>query len=123
MPRNKFTLFALLWFTIVWIGLLRDNIGNHTPPPFPHFDKFAHCALFFAQMWLLARAWLAEQRQPPYLWLALFALIFAASSEIAQAIFTHRTGDIMDMLADLIGAGLALLLTHHVYRHQNICHL
>ena len=118
MPRNKFALFALIWFIAAWVGLLRNHLGDHAPPPFPHFDKFAHCALFFAQIWLLARAWLAEQRQPPYLSLALFAFVFAGSSEIAQALFTQRTGDSMDMLADLVGAGLALLLAQKVYRSR-----
>ena len=28
MPRNKFALFALIWFIAAWFGLLRDNIGN-----------------------------------------------------------------------------------------------
>ena len=115
-PKNRFLIFALLWHIACWYGLLKESSG--TPPPFPHFDKFAHCALFFAQIWLLARAWLAEQRQPPYLGLALFAFVFAGSSEIAQALFTQRTGDSMDMLADLVGAGLALLLAQKVYRSR-----
>lgn len=118
VPRNKWLLLAAVWFVVIWVGLLRNNLGNDMPPMFPHFDKFAHCALFFAQIWLLARAWLAQQQRPPYLFLAIFALLFAAGSEIAQALFTQRTGDVWDMVADLVGASLALLLARNVSRNQ-----
>ena len=69
LPRNKYTLFAAAWFVLLWAALLRES-GGHTPPPFPHFDKAAHCAAFFAQFWLAARAWLEDGRRPPYLPLA-----------------------------------------------------
>ena len=84
LPRNKYTLFAAAWFVLLWAALLREN-GGHTPPPFPHFDKAAHCAAFFAQFWLAARAWLEDGRRPPYLPLAAAALILAAATETAQA--------------------------------------
>ena len=82
LPRNKYTLFAAAWFVLLWVALLRES-GGHTPPPFPHFDKAAHCAAFFAQFWLAARAWLEDGRRPPYLLLAAAALILAAATETA----------------------------------------
>ena len=106
LPRNKYTLFAAAWFVLLWAALLRES-GGHTPPPFPHFDKAAHCAAFFAQFWLAARAWLEDGRRPPYLPLA--------ATETAQAWFTaHRSGDLLDALADLAGTALALLLARQV---------
>ena len=87
LPRNKYTLFAAAWFVLLWAALLRES-GGHTPPPFPNFDKAAHCAAFFAQFWLAARAWLEDGRRPPYLPLAAAALLLAAATETAQAWFT-----------------------------------
>ena len=118
LPANKFTLFAAAWFAAGIYALIFRESGN-APPPFPHFDKAAHCAAFFAQFWLAARAWLEDGRRPPYLPLAAAALLLAAATETAQAWFTaHRSGDLLDALADLAGTALALLLARQVYRNR-----
>ncbi len=116
-PKNRFLIFALLWHIACWYGLLKESSG--TPPPFPHFDKFAHFSLFFAQIWLLARNYREAGRQPPWTSLTVFALLFAISSEVAQATLTQtRSGDILDAVADMLGTGAALLLTRKVLQHQ-----
>ena len=105
LPHNKYTLFAAAWFVLLWAALLRES-GGHTPPPFPHFDK-------------AARAWLEDGRRPPYLPLAAAALLLATATEAAQAWFTaHRSGDLLDALADLAGTALALLLARQVCRNR-----
>ena len=45
LPANKFTLFAAAWFAAGIYALIFRESGN-APPPFPHFDKAAHFALF-----------------------------------------------------------------------------
>ena len=116
LPRNKYTALAALWFVLLWYFLLRES-GTHAAPPFPHFDKAAHCTAFFAQFWLAARAWLQENRRPPLLPLAAAAIALAAASETAQALFTRsRSGDPLD---DLAGAAAALLLAGKVFRSRN----
>lgn len=119
LPLNKYTALAALWFVLLWYFLLRES-GTHAAPPFPHFDKAAHCAAFFAQFWLAARAWLQENRRPPLLPLAAAAIALAAASETAQTLFTRsRSGDPLDALADLLGAAAALLLAGKVFRSRN----
>ncbi len=119
LPRNKYTALAALWLVLLWYFLLRES-GSHAAPPFPHFDKAAHCAAFFAQFWLAARAWLQENRRPPLLPLAAAAIALAAASETAQTLFTRsRSGDPLDALADLLGAAAALLLAGKVFRSRN----
>lgn len=119
LPRNKYTALAAAWFALLWYFLLRES-GTHAAPSFPHFDKAAHCAAFFAQFWLAARAWLQENRRPPLLPLAAAAITLAAASETAQALFTRsRSGDPLDALADLAGAAAALLLAGKVFRSRN----
>ena len=110
LPRNKYTLFAAAWFVLLWAALLRES-GGHMPPPFPHFDKAAHFALFFAQIWLLAKAFIHDGLKIPYRGLLAFALLFAAGSEWAQAAFTvTREGSVGDGIADMLGASAALWL-------------
>lgn len=107
LPRNRFALLSALWFAGGIYALLRP--AETAPPPFPHFDKAAHLALFFAQIWLLTKAFKTGKLPIPYRSLMVFALCFAVVSECAQAWFTEtRTGSLGDVLADLTGAALAL---------------
>ena len=120
IPLNQFALLALLWFGAgVYALLFREAEGGAAP--FPHFDKVAHFALFFGQFWLLAKAWLAEKRPIPYRSLLIAALILAAGSEAAQALFTHtRQGSWLDGLADVAGAATALWLAHRLALARHI---
>lgn len=114
LPLNKFTALAVLWFFAGIYSLLFRESGN-IAPPFPHFDKFAHFCLFLAQFWLLAKAFIAEKQPVPYFSLWLGALIYALGSEWAQAAFTHtREGSLLDGVADMCGASLALWLAKQV---------
>ena len=65
LPLNKFTLLAAAWFAASIYALLFKESGN-APPPFPNFDKVAHFITFFAQIWLIAKIFLSEQKRVPY---------------------------------------------------------
>ncbi|MDO4642050.1 MAG: VanZ family protein [Neisseria sp.] len=119
LPFNKYTVFALIWFAVCWFGILRESTDN-APPPFPYFDKVAHCGMFFAQIWLLAHSFLAERKSVPYIGLLVFALSFAICSELAQLWFTQtRSAEVADALADMVGTILALLLVKNVAANRN----
>ncbi|SUA24289.1 VanZ family protein [Neisseria gonorrhoeae] len=45
LPRNRFSLLSALWFAGGIYSLL-FKAADTAPPPFPHFDKAAHLALF-----------------------------------------------------------------------------
>jgi len=77
LPKNKWLAAALLWLIAGIYSLIFRESNSHLAPPFPHFDKIAHAALFFAQTWLLAKAWLAERKRPPIAALFFFALCYA----------------------------------------------
>ncbi|HGP7489521.1 TPA: VanZ family protein [Neisseria gonorrhoeae] len=116
LPRNRFSLLSALWFAGGIYSLL-FKAADTAPPPFPHFDKAAHLALFFAQILLLAKAFKTGKLPIPYRSLIAFAFCFAVGSECAQAWFTAtRTGSLGDVLADLTGAALAL------FAARSACH-
>ena len=120
LPKNKWLTAAILWLIAGIYSLILRESSSHIAPPFPHFDKIAHAALFFAQIWLLAKAWLAERKRPPIAALFAFALCYAIGSEIAQHLLTQtRHGDPLDALADMAGSSIALYLAHHAYQHNN----
>ncbi|PSJ79423.1 VanZ family protein [Neisseria iguanae] len=114
LPRNKFTVWAALWFAATTYSLLlRESSGRI--PPFPHFDKVAHFGLFLAQFWLLAKAFMADKHLIPYHGLMIAAVVFAIASECAQAMFTQtREGSFGDAAADVCGAVAALWFANKV---------
>ena len=114
MPKNQYLLFSIVWFFLTAYGLLSDS-STTMPPPFPHFDKFVHFSLFFGQTWLLGKIFLKENRRPPYVGLLLFLGLWAISSELLQGTLTKtRTADVLDILADVTGAVLAMLLIRYL---------
>lgn len=117
---NKWFALAFAWFLASVYALLLQP-ASQTPPPFAHFDKVAHMALFFAQFWLLAKGFSSQHRPLPLRLLWTGAIIWAALSEILQALCTTtRQGEVFDALADLIGTGLALYLAYRI--QQARCH-
>lgn len=112
--KNKWLIGAILWFGLAIYGLIvRQSSPDHIPM-FPHFDKVAHCLLFFCQFWLLARACWTANRQIPYALLTGLALLMAVGTEWAQAAFTTtRTADVWDGVADMFGTLIALRLAYH----------
>ncbi len=112
--KNKWLVLAILWFGLAIYGLIFRQSSPDSAPMFPHFDKVAHCLLFFCQFWLLARACWTAKRRIPYGWLLGWALLMAVGTEWAQATFTTtRTADVWDGVADMVGTLIALGLGHH----------
>ncbi|QHB17807.1 VanZ family protein [Mannheimia pernigra] len=113
---NKYTLLAVIWFVVsIYALIFRENGGS--PPPFPHIDKIGHFSISFIQIWLAARAFIQSSKAVPYLGLIIFAFIYAFGTESGQANFTEtRQGSWLDGVADLIGAGTALLIVKYIYK-------
>ena len=108
LPLNKFSLLSALWLAAgIYSLIFREAEGG--VPPFAHFDKVAHFALFSGQFWLLAKAYIQASRPIPYRFLFTLGLILAVTSEYAQAAFTStRQGSVGDGIADLLGCVTAL---------------
>ena len=116
MPKNKYMLFAMIWFLLSVYGLLLRTPSGLVQLPFPHFDKFTHMALFFGQFWLLSKVYLLENRCPPFKIFILMFISWAVISEVLQGTLTQtRSADVFDAVADMVGATLALLVARYVY--------
>jgi VanZ family protein len=77
--------------------------------PFPAADKVVHLLLFA----LLAAA--TRWRFGPAAWLLAVVAAYAAASELVQGLaLEDRSGDPVDVVADLLGAGLGWLAAGRV---------
>lgn len=88
---------------------------------FIHIDKvehaFAYCVLTLS--WLLAIKGTGEKTRLKYT-VALSCVFFGMIIEVLQAILTtYRTASLLDILANSVGIGIALLLFKFVYKKIN----
>ncbi len=96
---------AVIWTIIMLIGCLLP--GPDVPPVITMNDKFTHVGIFI----LFAVLWSLSGRRP--VWVILAGLFFGILIEVLQgALPIHRSADVQDAIADLIGtligAGLAV---------------
>ena len=101
----------VLWAALI---LVLTSIPAPPSPPggLPHLDKLVHLMLYAGLGWFTGRA--LRTRRPLSLAMAFVAIgVFAAFDEWHQALFS-RTPDIVDWVADMIGASFALLVASRV---------
>lgn len=81
-----------------------------SPPQGPgQMDKLVHGVVFAVCAYYVTRGWVGERSLPI---LALLLGAFAVMTELAQVFIPGRSGDVFDVLADVVGlgAGIALAL-------------
>lgn len=118
--RNKYlfyTYFALLTFL-----LLKSKVGSLLnkfkifPFNLPNFDKFAHFVAFILLGFLLKIAYHKVSYFLTFLGLTFYGIVI----EILQENFVKgRSGDVKDLLFDMIGITFGLLL-HSKFQPKNI---
>lgn len=118
-PAAWFAVF-LVWFGFLWH--LSSQPGIHAPPPFPHFDKFAHFSYFAVGGFLFSACHFRLQPGTPVWGKILASAIIAMAligwlDEWHQCFTPGRSGaDPWDWLADLLGGAagaFALKALHH----------
>ncbi len=98
---------AILWAAAIF--LLASRAVPDIGPRFPHKDKVVHLCLYGVLGWLVTRPLRRAHGLPLQKAVALaiiLAALYGASDEWHQSFVPHRTADIDDWLADLIGAAL-----------------
>jgi len=117
-------LAALILWTLILLGLLLAPIGETQipiPGGFKHWDKVAHFGLFFVTGLIsILGARFFNQFKTRMLFGSVFGLVLAAGTEFAQSLLPFRSMSYYDLLADILGLGLALALCAFLYRHEEL---
>ena len=119
---------AILWalFVLIMCAVPFGDIGESSLF-FPGFDKLVHCGLFFVLSVLFCfgifRKWITRSIRIEIAINNTIVLIsYGALIEVLQSkIFTWRSGDWNDLLADTIGGCMgifAVLLTSNAINHE-----
>ncbi len=114
----KHTLWPILWALLIFVvcGIPGEDIPKISFLETIHFDKFVHLALFFVLVLLTARGFNLQStflklQQHPRFAAFIISIIYGGFIEILQeTFFEQRSGDILDFMADSIGATLGLLI-------------
>lgn len=112
MTGKKRTL-ALLFRNIIWalvIFILCALPSDDIPDPginLPHLDKVVHFGMFFIMALLLCNELEYQTRlslRKIYITTVCIVFLYGGLIEILQENFFNRSGDLMDLLADVFGA-------------------
>ncbi|TAF66147.1 MAG: VanZ family protein [Cytophagales bacterium] len=109
----KYWIIFWLWF--LWIAYLCFMPSVPSPPAkIPHLDKIVHAFLFFILQGLALWAIVKNKQKlklTVYLQYIIALLFYAIIIEIIQHYYIKgRSGDLLDVLADITGAILASFL-------------
>ncbi|MDO4250858.1 MAG: VanZ family protein [Moraxella sp.] len=102
---KKWTIFAIGWFIVM---MIKPSVSVSLSVT--SLDKVGHIGLFFGQIWLLGRALIDMPDKQRWRWLMMVALCLALLSEGLQGLTATRSMQLGDVLADILGAVLALAL-------------
>ena len=111
----------LFWRNIVWaliVFILCSIPGDDLPKTsaihIPHFDKIVHFGMFFIMgIFLMAELSFQTKLKQAYIILITVLLIAAyggAIEYLQQHYFTNRSGDYIDLAADILGGIVAVIL-------------
>ena len=104
---NLLILLNIVWILVIFI--LCAMPGSAIPDPhlnIPHLDKVVHFGMYFILSVLLAyllESYTSLKRMSIYAIAILTAFIYGGLIEILQQNYFNRSGDIADLLADVLG--------------------
>ena len=110
-------LLAIAWAGVIFY--LSSQPGMDIPPPFPHMDKLLH-ALAFGLLGFLVLGGLRPGKDGYSRGQLLLAIaiagIYGVLDEVHQRFVPGRMPDVLDVMADLVGAVLGVYLLHALVR-------
>lgn len=110
-----FTLTAATLAAILWLTLARTPLPETDLPTFPGADKLVHAVMFGTLTVIACWDWYASRRRALCNWqislCAIVAIALGGGIEIEQgAMGNGRSADILDFVADTIGALAAMAI-------------
>lgn len=110
---RKNIISSIIAIVILFLSLTgQGTFGRLNIPYIPYLDKIVHASMYFALMSALIFENRTILKGPKnYFILATIPLIFGAAIEMMQSLFTaDRSGDIFDLMLNLAGIILSVLL-------------
>ena len=102
--QQKWAIFFWILISLVTFLLLIELPPK--PQTIPYLDKIQHAIIFIILMLSAAMAW-----KPHRYWLAAALILYGASTELLQGMFTiTRLASVSDWLADVAGICIGLLI-------------
>lgn len=118
--RHLSLLLAIGWAAIIFF--LSSQPGTDIPPPFPHMDKVLH-ALAFGVLGFLVLGGMRPGPRGHSRTQLVFAIaiagVYGLLDEVHQRYVPGRMPDVLDALADLVGAVLGVWLLHAITRRRH----
>ena len=121
LKKFNWNILSVLWLAIIFFLLLYDGrvFEVEKPKLFPHVDKVVHSGLFAIWAFCLSFASIQRFAIIRFLPIIIAILIAAISSELIQSMTTYRMGDPWDVLADIVGGGISLLILYLFIKKVN----
>lgn len=122
----KYLWVAILWAIIVLIlsSISGKNFDKLPKIKIPHLDKMVHFTMYFVLAILLFKSikQISEQNlfnKYPYIFTLIICVLYGGIIEIMQEyIFTGRSMDLYDFIANSIGVALGLIFCF-IFKRQN----
>ena len=123
VPKLKLFAPAVIWFFVIFYLLVMpgDKIPRGGIFSIPNFDKFVHASLFGMQVLLASFPFFRSKYASAGLFfkIAIGAIVYGIAMEFVQEYFTpDRDFDILDMVADSVGALTGFACMNFLYKRM-----
>lgn len=123
---NNRKAYTLLILSIAWALLIFYfcTMPSNRIPSFkiPHLDKVAHFGFFFVQSILLSLLFKFQTKKSYFriiLLSTLLAFLYGGLIEILQSEFFNRTGDLYDLITDILGGIVGAMIYPTILKGYN----
>jgi VanZ family protein len=117
------TVVLVLW-TLILLGVLLTPIGEMnfpTPWGFKHWDKIIHFGLFAVTGFVCVfGASFLSQFKSRMIFGVVCSFVLAVGTELAQSFIATRSRSFYDLVADVVGLCVGLLLYVLLYRQEGL---
>lgn len=124
--KSKLLWRNILWAIIIFIlcSIPGDDLPKTSMVNIPHLDKIVHFGMFFIMgIFLIAELRYQTKFKKATrvsIALSLIAIYGGLIEYLQQNFFTNRSGDFVDLLADILGGILAVLLYPWVKKQKDL---
>ena len=113
-------ILCIAWTILIFV-LCTIPPSNIPKIKIANIDKAAHFGFFFIQsvlLSLLLRFWLGKRKVQIIFFSTLQAFIYGGLIEFLQDRFFNRTGDLYDLIADVLGGFFGALIIASAYKKK-----